>query len=123
MKINGKRIYSLLEKKQEINSINNLIEIDFSHPVFEGHFPEKPVLPGVIMCDIIRHQISDFLDKKMEIETARQIKFLKMITPSENNSYNIKISIINNQQQYIVKAIISQNENTYFKLYAKYKTK
>ena len=123
MKINGEKIYLLLENKQEINSINNLIEIDFSHPVFKGHFPEKPVLPGVIMCDIIRHQISDFLDKKMEIETARQIKFLKMITPSENNSYNIKISIINNQEQYNIKAIISQDDNTYFKLNAKYKRK
>lgn len=123
MIINGKRLYSILKKKEEINDIDNLIEIDFSHPVFKGHFPDKPVLPGVIMCDIIRNQISDVLSKKMQIETAKQIKFLKMITPSENNNYNVKISIINNQQQYIVKAIISQNDNTYFKLNAKYKTK
>jgi len=123
MQIKGKYIYSILDKKQEDSSISYLIEFDFSHPVFKGHFPGKPVLPGVIMCDIIRYQISDILGQKVQLKTAKHIKFSRMIIPSENNNYNVKISIINNQEQYEVKAIVSQNDNIYFKLNAKYKTK
>ena len=123
MKIKEKRIYSILEKRQEDSSISYLIEFDFSHPVFKGHFPGKPVLPGVMLCDIIRYQISDVLGKEVQLKTAKNIKFSRMIIPSENNNYNVKISIINNEEQYEVKAIISQNDNIYFKLNAKYKTK
>ena len=123
MKIKEKRIYSILEKRQEDSSISYLIEFDFSHPVFKGHFPGKPVLPGVMMCDIIRCQISDVLGIEVQLKTAKNIKFSRMIIPSENNNYNVKISIINNEEQYEVKAIISQNDNIYFKLNAKYKTK
>ena len=123
MQIKGKKIYSILDKKQEDSSISYLIEFDFTHPVFKGHFPGKPVLPGVIMCDIIRYQVSDILGQKVQLKTAKHIKFSRMIIPSENNNYNVKISIINNEEQYEVKAIISQNDNIYFKLNAKYKTK
>ena len=123
MKIKEKRIYSILEKRQEDSSISYLIEFDFSHPVFKGHFPGKPVLPGVMLCDIIRYQISDVLGKEVQLKTAKNIKFSRMIIPSENNNYNVKISIINNEEQYEVKAVISQNDNIYFKLNAKYKTK
>ena len=123
MKIKEKKIYSILEKRQENSSISYLIEFDFSHPVFKGHFPGKPVLPGVMLCDIIRYQISDVLGKEVQLKTAKNIKFSRMIIPSENNNYNVKISIINNEEQYEVKAIISQNDNIYFKLNAKYKTK
>jgi 3-hydroxyacyl-[acyl-carrier-protein] dehydratase len=123
MKIKEKRIYSILEKRQEDSSISYLIEFDFSHPVFKGHFPGKPVLPGVMMCDIIRYQVSDVLGKEVQLKTAKNIKFSRMIIPSENNNYNVKISIINNEEQYEVKAVISQNDNIYFKLNAKYKTK
>jgi hypothetical protein len=46
-----------------------------------------------------------------------------MITPSKDNTYNIKISIIEEKGKYNIRAIISQNDDAYFKLNAEYKTK
>jgi len=122
MTINGKRVYSILKIKEDGDSISYLIEIDFSHPVFQGHFPEKSVLPAVMMCDIVRYLVSDKLGKKVQLVFAKNIKFLRMITPSKDNTYNIKISIIE-KEKYNIRAIISQNDDTYFKLNAEYKTK
>ena len=123
MTINGKRVYSILKIKQDEDSINYLIEIDFSHPVFQGHFPEKSVLPGVMMCDIVRHLVSDKLGVRVQLLLAKNIKFLRMIVPSEDNTYNVKISLIEEKGKYNIRAIISQNEDAYFKLNAEYKTK
>jgi len=123
MKINKKLVYSILKIKEDGDSISYLIEIDFSHPVFQGHFPEKSVLPGVMMCDIIRHLSSDKLGIKVQLVLAKNIKFVRMITPSKDNTYNIKISIIEEKGQYNIRAIISQNDDAYFKLNAEYKTK
>ena len=122
MTINGKQVYSILKTKQDGDSINYLIEIDFSHSVFQGHFPEKSVFPGVMMCDIVRYLVSDKLRKKVQLVFAKNIKFSRMIVPSEDNTYNVKISIIE-EEKYNLRAIISQNDDGYFKLNAEYKTK
>ena len=123
MKINKKLVYSSLKITEDMDSISYLIEIDFTHPVFQGHFPEKSVLPGVIMCDIVRYLVSDKLGVKVQLVLAKNIKFLKMVVPSEDNTYNVKISIVEDQEKYNIRAIISQNDEIYFKLNAEYKTK
>ena len=117
------KAYSVLEVRENKDDINYLIDIDFSHPVFKGHFPEKSVLPGVMMCDIVRHLVSDKLGVKVQLVLAKNIKFSRMIVPSEDNTYNVKISIVEDQEKYNIRAIISQNDDAYFKLNAEYKTK
>ena len=117
------KVYSILEVHDNEDDLNYLIDIDFSHPVFKGHFPKKPVLPGVMMCDIVRYLVSDKLGVKVQLILAKNIKFLRMIVPSENNTYNVKISIEEYQERYNIRAIISQNNDAYFKLNARYKTK
>ena len=117
------KTYLVLEVHENEDDINYLIDIDFSHPVFKGHFPEKPVFPGVMMCDIVRHLVSDKLGIRVQLMLAKNIKFLRMIVPSEDDTYNVKISIIEDQEKYNIRAIISQNDDAYFKLNAEYKTK
>ena len=76
-----------------------------------------------MMCDIVRHLSSDKLGIEVQLVLAKNIKFLRMITPSKDNTYNIKISIIEEKGKYNIRAIISQNDDAYFKLNAEYKTK
>ena len=121
--IKMKKVYSILEAHENEDDLNYLIDIDFSHPVFKGHFPKKSVLPGVMMCDIVRYLVSDKLGIKVQLVLAKNIKFLRMIVPSEDNTYNVKISIVEDQEKYNIRAIISQNDDAYFKLNAEYKTK
>ena len=118
-----KKIYSILKTSQIENNINYLIEIDFSCPVFKGHFPKKPILPGVMMCDIVRYLVSTHLGVNVQLILAKNIKFSKIIEPKKNNTYNVKISINNDQEKYKVKAVFTQNDDAYFKLNAEYTRK
>ena len=34
------KVYSILEVHENEDDLNYLIDIDFSHPVFKGHFPK-----------------------------------------------------------------------------------
>lgn len=120
---NNITIYSVLEIEKTSEGANYLIEIDFSHPIFQGHFPNKAILPGVIMSDIIRSQASELLEKKLYLYSAKNIKFSKMITPSKNNKYNIKLISHKKHNQYDIKATISKNDEIYFKINAKYQEK
>lgn len=122
--MNKKRIYSIVKKEEDKNSYRYSVKIDFSHPVFNGHFPGNPILPGVMMCDIIKELSANILELEIKLILAKNIKFLRMIIPSKENIYNINISIVKNEEdneKYNIKAVISQNENNYFKLNGDYK--
>jgi len=77
------------------------------HPVFQGHFPGKPVLPGAVMLQMIKELICVKLDSQVQFEKVSQIKFLKMICPEEN--LEIELQIVEKKQQYSAE-IRLQNE-------------
>ena len=116
-------VYYIEEKNILEGKVIYTVCIDFAHPVFNGHFPNNPILPGVMMCDIIRHLVSDHLGSKVQLTLGKNIKFSKMIVPSSNNTYQIEISILDIQNEFEVRAMIYQDENVYFKINARYKTK
>ena len=120
MKINIKKAYSIFKKEENQHGLNFLIRIHFSHSIFEGHFPEKPILPGVIMCTIIKDLISETLGIDIQLKKAKNIKFLKMITPDKNNLFNVNL-LIKKEGNYNIKAVITKNKEIYFKLNGEYK--
>ncbi len=54
------------------------------HPVFAGHFPGRPIVPGVLLLDAVLHAIA----RAQGIEPARctigSIKFLSPVQPGED---------------------------------------
>ena len=57
------------------------VRIDADHPLFRGHFPERSVLPGVVMAHIAVCLISTMVGAPMRIVSARAIKFLSPVDP------------------------------------------
>ena len=54
------------------------------HPIFQGHFPGQPVLPGVCMLEMITEITNNQLKQKFRITAAPLIKFLNMIDPGKD---------------------------------------
>jgi len=67
----------------QIRKFSVKAEINPSHPIFQGHFPGNPVVPGV--CEI--HMITEILElihkKQYRLTKADTIKFLSLINPTE----------------------------------------
>ncbi|MBW8684071.1 3-hydroxyacyl-ACP dehydratase [Chitinophaga rhizophila] len=62
-----------------------------SHPVFEGHFPGRPVVPGVCMMQTIQELLEKLLDKKVVLKKAASQKFLNMIDPNAHPRVEIGV--------------------------------
>jgi 3-hydroxyacyl-[acyl-carrier-protein] dehydratase len=84
-----------IQSDEEISSENHRfqIEINPNHPIFPGHFPGQPVLPGVCLIQIGKELIENIVHRKLFLHKGSNIKFLNVVDPRAHPiiSFDIKI--------------------------------
>ncbi len=63
------------------------------HPVYEGHFPGNPVVPGVCSLQMIAECVCKMLGHPVFLCGAPVVKFLEIIRPQSNNMLLIDVYI------------------------------
>jgi 3-hydroxyacyl-[acyl-carrier-protein] dehydratase len=106
-------------KQEAENEFHARFFIDPNHEVFNGHFPNQPLLPGVIMVDIVRRCLEKIEGVSLRLDTASNIKFLHFLTPNKK-SYSLEIKIKRARGKRDITARIYQKELVYFKQSASY---
>lgn len=104
--------------QQEIttNDIHSKISLNVEHPIYQGHFPQQPVVPGVCMMQIIAELSTNALKQKVTLKKANQAKFLIPIIPQKNPSLDVQIKYKKNEDgSYKINASILNGETTFFK--------
>jgi len=77
-----------MERKQRIVAIKN---VTFNEPHFQGHFPDYPIMPGVLMVEAIAQtggallltEIPDRADKLMVFTGIDSAKFRRPVVPGD----------------------------------------
>ena len=54
------------------------------HPSLPGHFPGRPVVPGVVLLDAVIEAAGTLLGREPEVLQLVQAKFLAPLLPSED---------------------------------------
>ena len=96
--------------------ITSQIIINKSHKIFEGHFPNQPIVPGVCMIQLIKEILENHLNSKLVLSSASNIKFLSVINPEINNILNVEISYTNSDTPFDVDARLYWGEIMFFKI-------
>jgi len=56
--------------------------IDSTHPSLVGHFPNNPIIPGVVILDYVRNLLQEW-QPRSRITSLPQVKFLKPLHPEQ----------------------------------------
>ena len=75
----------------ENGSIEALIKINKDHSIFNGHFPEFPIVPGVCMIQMVKEIVCLLQKSSMMLIRGDNIKFLQFIDPNMFETVNIRI--------------------------------
>ncbi|MFD2146717.1 hypothetical protein [Mucilaginibacter antarcticus] len=75
-------IFNITSLNHHPNSIDAGLEIDQLNEIFDGHFPDQPVVPGACMLQIIKDVLANTLKVTLRLAKADNIKFLSLVTPS-----------------------------------------
>lgn len=89
------------------------VQLNPEHHIFEGHFPEQPIVPGVCTLQIIKECVEEIMDKPLIYSSISSCKFTSMILPSTDI-----IEITVNLNDTLLTASVSSNGNVVLKLKA-----
>jgi len=69
-------------------------EFNFSpdDPVFAGHFPNRPILPGVFQLEIVRMAAEWIENRPLAVDEIAKAKFQRPILPGETLKLSLKFT-------------------------------
>lgn len=108
--------FTITGAKQTPGIIEASLHINPEHPVFNGHFPELPIVPGVCMLQIVLEVIEDQLGIRTFISEAKNLKFVTVLNPQKNNQVSLRVSYTEEDQRLVVNAVLFEGELVFFKL-------
>ncbi len=73
------------------------VQLNPDHPIFKGHFPGQPVLPGVCMMELVREVAEKKLNMPLRITAAPLIKFLRMVDPRQTEKVQVDMTLENKE--------------------------
>lgn len=73
-------------KKQEIKKdiIHTILVFNENHEIYDGHFPNNPITPGVCLLQTAKELIEGVYNQSLVISNILNIKFLKLVIPNNN---------------------------------------
>ena len=107
----SKLMRSISECMSEITyTQDHCLNAKFIFPIdflgFNGHFPDKPILPGVCKIQAVVIMLEKYKNKQILLKEVVLAKFFSPVTYNEQVSFDLKESLEPNGQV-MVKAVIS----------------
>jgi 3-hydroxyacyl-[acyl-carrier-protein] dehydratase len=101
---------------QEEDQFEVIISINNRSTVFDGHFPGFPILPGVILIDLIHELMAEILKHPVRLTEASNIKFLQVVLPGKTKELSVLLTLPESGNLIRVNASIKdENQQDVFK--------
>lgn len=85
--------YTILSSESSDSTIWTIqIKLNPGHPVYQGHFPEHPVVPGVCLLQLIKECVEDIRQQKLQVTQVSSCKFLSAINPIETPHISVALT-------------------------------
>lgn len=115
-----KGLYIVTKATHEGDTIKASVHLNADHPVFKGHFPDQPVMPGVCTVQIVQELLEQHLAKPLRLRTASNIKFMALIDPRTSPDLDVDISHAAMEEGVKVTAKVSFGTTVAMKLSAEF---
>ncbi len=114
-------LYSISSFQNIDNSIDASVVLNKDHEVFQGHFPNNPVMPGVCMMQMIKELLEEAVSAKLQLKSSSNIKFMAIINPEKNANLNVNIQWTEEEGTYKAKSAIVFDATTALKMSSVYR--
>ena len=87
--------YTISEITNDSFSLTASLQLREDHPLYQGHFPGQPVVPGVCMLQIVKELAAMATKKVLVLQRADTMKFLQQTDPRQTSVLRAELSYNN----------------------------
>ena len=66
------------------NDTVTVLKVNKDHDIYKGHFPGRPVTPGVVLMQLFKEEAERIFDKKLRLVRADNVKFTAVFDPTQD---------------------------------------
>ncbi|MBQ3655673.1 MAG: hypothetical protein II956_02350 [Bacteroidales bacterium] len=112
-----KDFYTVVSKeKNEAGEYLYGVKLNPEHEIYKGHFPEKPITPGVCNILMIKELAESAMSRRFTLKTIDRCRLTAMVTPDGSPDLTVKIKI---SEDYSLNAEIFYDATTFMTLSGK----
>lgn len=84
--------YTIRQRTTADNAWCIVAELNPEHPLYQGHFPEQPIVPGVCMLQLIKECAEEIRQQSLHYAQIASCKFLSAINPMETKVLELTLN-------------------------------
>lgn len=115
--------YIIRNQQVEHQQLRAQLVLNAEHAIFQGHFPELPIVPGVCMVQMLKELTENVVGKKLHLESASIVKFLAVLQPTVHTELEANLDIKPLENSYSVSGSFQSAETVFFKFKGKFHAK
>jgi 3-hydroxyacyl-[acyl-carrier-protein] dehydratase len=99
-------LYTIESLEKDKESAKAVISLNALHPIFKGHFPGQPVLPGACMLQMIKEIMELATGNSLQLTKANHLKFVALIDPAKNRLLALNLEYMVSEEGLVVRGTI-----------------
>ena len=101
------------KETQDDGTVVYSVSLNAAHDVYKGHFPERPITPGVCNIQMIKELAEDATGRLLTLTAIDRCRLTAMVTPDGSPVLSIKVKVDDNTK---LSATIFNGDTTYMTL-------
>ena len=112
--------FEIISQQEAEKNLSTKVKIKLNHQIFEGHFPNRPITPGVCLMQIVKEILMQKTQLSLLMVENSNTKFLNPVNPFENDIITVSITYSIELTHITVAVIISHETKVFCKFRALY---
>ena len=110
-------LYTIVSETANESGHEFELKLNPEHFIYQAHFPGEPITPGVCIMQIAVELFEVALKTPIALNTVKNIKFLRIISPNEVTDVKYSLQKITKEEGLLkVQVTVSAAEEIYAKL-------
>lgn len=108
--------YYILSLTHADKTVTASLQLNVGHPIFSGHFPGQPVVPGACMLQMVKEILAEVMPGSHQLKKAANLKFIAPIDPNMVDELELKLTYKPTEEGLQVNASLLANGVVSFKM-------
>jgi len=97
------------------------LKVNKDHEIYKGHFPDRPVTPGVVLMQLFKEEAERIFDRNLQLVRAENVKFTAVFDPTLDNELILESNLTESGKFIKLKGIAKNESGIVLKISSLYK--